>query len=650
MESKTFTHSSDSTQTPHLGPMLSEHTAVVLLVDPASGNIYDANRSAQDFYGYSKEQFVGINIFELNAMGKGEIEALLRSIGQKDLKRFETVHRKANGELVDVEVISSPVTTSDDEVAFLSIVNDISDRKKAQRDLEESEEKFRLISEQTMLNVGILQDGCFVYANNSLAELVEYTAEDLYSWGPAEFLKTVHPEDRAFAGEQSRRKQAGEDGIVTHYHLRFVTRTGQTKFTEIYSRTVNYNGRPADLLTIVDFSERQRLEQERSKLEQRLVHAQKMEAIGSLAAGVAHDFNNILQTIGGHMELLTMANDISDKQLQRIRQLDSSIARGAGLVRRLLTFSRKMEPSFQKLDINNLLRQSVDLLSRTIPKMIDISIKTTSEKAIVAGDAGLLEQVVLNLGANARDAMPQGGKLFVATSSVIVCDDAGGTEGLPPGRYVHVRFSDTGHGMDQQTLEKVFDPFFTTKDPGHGTGLGLATAQGVIRSHGGDIRCSSQPGFGTTFDIYIPEVTGRRTSIGQKTIEVQTLTGSGELILLVDDEQPILDTSAELFESSGYEVLKAITGEQALELYEKHGDKIKLVVLDLGMPGMGGMACLERLKAVAPRIKIIVASGYASSSGVDDVLRAGAEFFLPKPFRLPDLLAKTRQLLDKSAA
>ena len=501
-----------------------------------------------------------------------------------------------------------------------------------------------------MLNVGILQDGCFVYANNSLAELVEYTAEDLYSWGPAEFLKTVHPEDRAFAGEQSRRKQAGEDGVVTHYHLRFITRTGETKFTEIYSRTVNFNGRPADLLTIVDFSERQRLEQERRKLEQRLVHSQKMEAIGSLAAGVAHDFNNILQTIGGYMELLSLADNISDRQLRRIRQLDSSIERGAGLVRRLLTFSRKMEPSFKKLDINNLLRQSVDLLGRTIPKMIDISIKTASDRAIIAGDAGLLEQVVLNLGANARDAMPEGGKLLVETSSVVLCDDASDTEGLPPGQYVHIRFSDTGHGMDQQTLEKVFDPFFTTKDPGHGTGLGLATAQGVIQSHGGDIRCSSQPGFGTTFDIFIPEAAGDRSSPVPESIKAQTLTGSGELILLVDDEQPILDTSAELFESRGYEVLKAITGEQALDLHERHGDKIKLVVLDLGMPGMGGMACLERLKAAAPQLKVIVASGYASSSGVDDVLRAGAEIFMPKPFRLPELLAKTRQLLDNPVA
>lgn len=622
-----------------------EHDAIIFLLNPVTGIFWDTNTSALNFYGYSRKEFLALDIFQINALSVDEVRKLLNTVRKKNLSRFETIHRKADGTMVEVEVISSPVETKNHGLAFLSIVNDVSERKKAQYALRESEEKFRLITEQTLLNVGILQDGRFVYANQALAALVEYTPEDLYSWAPAEFLKTVHPEDRAFAGEQARRKQAGEDGVVTHYHLRFITRTGKTKFTEIYSRTVNYNRRSADLLTIVDFSERHQLEQERRKLEQRLLHAQKMEAIGSLAAGVAHDFNNILQTIGGYMGLLNMADNLTEEQHGRINQLDISIERGAGLVRRLLTFSRKMDPSFAKLDVNRLLSQSVELLTRTIPRMIDIKFNTVDEHAVIAGDAGLLEQVVLNLAANARDAMPGGGELTIETRSIFVGNDESQGIVLPYGQYVHIRVADTGHGMDQDTRIQIFDPFFTTKGPGQGTGLGLATVQSVVQSHGGDIYCRSQPGDGTTFDIYLPEIAGERASLQDNKDEARPLSGRGELIMLVDDEQPILDTVAELFQSSGYEVIKAMTGEQALEAYDKHGDRINLVVLDLGMPGMGGMACLEKLKALAPQLKIIVASGYASSSGVEDVIRAGAELFLPKPFKLPELLKKTRQLL-----
>lgn len=633
---------------PQLAPMLMEHAAIIILVDPEDGKLHDANKAAREFYGLGSGPLIDVNIYGINAQNPQEVEALLANVKALNLSRFETVHRKGDGTLVEVEVVSSPVET-DSGRAFLSIINDVSQRNQAIRALAESEEKFRLISEQTLLNLGILQDGRFVYINQALAALVEYTPEDLYSWEPAEFLKVVHPDDRAFAGEQARRKQAGEDGVVTHYHLRFVTRTGIIKHTEIFSRTVNYNGRPADLLAIVDFSERQRLEQERRKLEQKLLHSQKMEAIGSLAAGVAHDFNNILQTIGGTLEILALAENMTEEQQHRLRQLDSSIERGAGLVRRLLTFSRKMDPAFKRLEVNRLLKQSVDLLSRTIPRMIEVNFKSAIDRVTIAGDAGLLEQVILNLGANARDAMPHGGRLDIEIRSACLASDAHQCADLPPGQYVHISVSDTGQGMDQETLEQIFDPFFTTKGPGQGTGLGLATARGVLKSHGGLIYCASAPGKGTTFDIYLPEIVGTAKAMEEEEIRHAPITGRGELILLVDDEQQILDNAAEVFQSAGYEVLKAITGEQALEAHDQHRDNIKLVVLDLGMPGMGGMACLQRLKKAAPDLKVIVASGYASSSGIDDVINAGADFFLAKPFRLPELLAKARELLDTPA-
>jgi CheY-like chemotaxis protein len=320
--------------------------------------------------------------------------------------------------------------------------------------------------------------------------------------------------------------------------------------------------------------------------------------------------------------------------------------RAAELVQQLLTFSRKVESKLRPVNLNHEVEQTHKLLLRTIPKMIAIELHLADDLKIVDADPAQIGQVLMNLAVNARDAMPEGGKLTIATRNVVLDEEYCRSHvGVRAGDYVLVSISDTGIGMDRQTLEHIFEPFYTTKAHGKGTGLGLAMVYGIVKNHGGHVLCYSEPGFGTTFKIYLPVVEPVTAPFEVQAPQELTKHGS-ETILLVDDEELIRDFGKQLLESYGYTVLTAEDGEAALEVYRQERQHISLVLLDLIMPRMGGITCLEGLHRINPDLKVIVSSGYSPDGHKDEAITAGARTFLSKPYETRQLLQVIRKTLD----
>jgi nitrogen-specific signal transduction histidine kinase/ActR/RegA family two-component response regulator len=385
---------------------------------------------------------------------------------------------------------------------------------------------------------------------------------------------------------------------------------------------------------------------DRKESEKQLLHFQKMEAVGTLAGGIAHDFNNLLQAIQGYVDLLLIDRDAGDPDYRKLQQIAHAAQRGGELTRQLLTFSRKAESKKMLLDLNREVGQAVRLLQRTIPKMIDIELRLAEPLKAVEADPVQVEQIIMNLAINAKDAMPEGGRLIIGTENASLDEGYCRTHlGAKPGDYVLLTVADTGHGINRGILDRIFEPFFTTKEVGKGTGLGLAIVYGIVKSHHGYISCFSEPGEGTSFKIYLP---ARAQAAGLEEQEPEAPVKAGtETVLLVDDEDAIRDLGKQILERFGYKVLTAVDGESALDLYRREQDRIDLVVLDLIMPGMGGKRCLEELLKANARARVLIASGYSDTVPIKETVALGAKNFIGKPYEIRKMLAMVRQVLDE---
>jgi two-component system, cell cycle sensor histidine kinase and response regulator CckA len=388
-------------------------------------------------------------------------------------------------------------------------------------------------------------------------------------------------------------------------------------------------------------------EEEREKLQSQLLQARKMESIGMLAGGIAHDFNNLLHAMGGNLELLNKKLSKNHPGKKRVKTIQNSMDRAAQLVKKLLLFSRKADIKTQVLDLNREIHDALKLLERSIPKMVNIELILDENAWPVNADPIQVEQVLLNLGTNAAHAMPEGGRLIIETANAVLDHEfvRTHTEAIP-GKYVLITASDTGTGMDRETLQHVFDPFFTTKEVDKGTGLGLASVFGIVKAHDGYIICYSEPGQGTAFKIYWPAAEPGKIEPGEIHTEQSVLQDGTETILLVDDDEQIRELTSEVLEDSGYQVIIASSGEQALEVFRKKYRDIDLVLMDLNMPGMGGSRCTREMITLDPSVRVLVASGYSANVHGRDVLEFGAEDFISKPYQMRELLAKIRELLD----
>ena len=386
---------------------------------------------------------------------------------------------------------------------------------------------------------------------------------------------------------------------------------------------------------------------QRKQLEEQLLHAQKMEAVGRLAGGVAHDFNNMLTVISGYNRMILDELSTLDPLRGYAEEILKAADRAAALTNQLLAFSRRQIMQPRVISVNAVLAGTQKMLLRLIGEDVELVLNLAASVGNIKADPGHVEQAIVNLAVNARDAMPLGGRLTIETADVVLDENYVRTHmGVQPGEFVMIAVSDTGHGMDAETRRRIFEPFFTTKDSGKGTGLGLATVYGMIKQTGGDIWVYSEPGQGTTFKLYFPrvaEAVPEQDSAGQS----HPKRSGGETILVVEDEQSVRDLTVRILQQLGYTLLTAGTGVEALEISESHTGPIDLLLTDVVMPNMSGRQLADRLKLTRPQTKVLFLSGYTENTVVHrGVLDPGVDF-LPKPFSREDLSRKLREILAR---
>lgn len=569
--------------------------------------------------------------------------------GHVNLTRFLTVPVLHNGRIVAVVGVANKASDYNEtdtlELTLLmdSVWKSVENFKKEEA-LRESEERFRLTysTNPDAINVNRLEDGLYVDINEGFTRLTGFTREDIIGKTSLEINIWHDQEDRKklVQGLQQR-------GYYENLEAQLYKKDGGLTTALMSARVISLSGVPHIISITRDISERIMAEKEKEKLQAQLQQAQKMEAIGALAGGISHDFNNLLQAINGYTQLLLMEKSDSDPEYHSLIAVQNAGFRASELVRQLLLFSRKADSHKRPIELQREVEQAKKMLERTIPKMIQIEVHTGTRLWTINADSVQIEQMLLNLGTNAADAMPDGGKLLFEIENVILDDDYTRRHlNTQPGRYVLLSVTDTGEGMDKETMAKIFEPFFTTKEFGKGTGLGLASVYGIVKSHGGCIICYSEVGQGTTFKIYFPAIVQPELDETKK-IETKPIPRGTETVLLVDDEEAIRGFAQQALMKFGYKVMTASTGEEALELYSSKSNKIDLIVMDLGMPGMGGHKCLKEMLKLNPQQKVIIASGYSINGQVKKSLETGAKGFVGKPYRLADLLNTVRAVLDE---
>ncbi|MEJ2220502.1 MAG: PAS domain S-box protein [Desulfobacterales bacterium] len=511
--------------------------------------------------------------------------------------------------------------------------------------LRASEEKYRTIVEG--LEEGYFEidlDQNLTFFNDPLCKILGYSPDELSGKNTRAFTSqaTIRKMDQIYA----ELKETGEPIRVTDYDA--TGKAGNRIALELTASLLrDSNGSPIGFRGVLrDVSERKEAEEQSRKLEIQVRQAQKMESIGTLAGGIAHDFNNILMGIQGNASLMALKTDLAHPNYEKIKNIESYVENGTELTRQLLGFARRGKYHAIATDLNDVIDKSATLFGRT-KKEIRIQRDLVADIWTVEVDRGQIEQALLNLYVNAWQAMPQGGDLYLKTENVIL--DAEFVNAKPykveAGDYIKITVTDTGIGIDQETRERIFEPFFTTKEMGRGTGLGLASVYGVIKNHEGYINVYSEIDQGTTFTIYLPASRKKIQKQTEKAVASVAL-GTGTL-LLVDDEEMIIKVGKELLQELGYQVMSALSGQEAIELYKKNADKIDLVIMDMIMPGMSGGETFDRLKEINPEIKVLLSSGYSINGQASKILERGCDGFIQKPFNLIQLSDKIQSIIIK---
>jgi PAS domain S-box-containing protein len=597
------------------------------------GRFIDVNESVCRGSGYSREEFLDMSLGDFLVEGENEIFEHIKGVAIGEAERFESRFRRKGGTAVDLEItLNRPPELEGKTVIF---ARDISERKRASKALSDSEALNRTMAENFPEGAVFIFDcqGRYVYANGTELKDLGMAPQDLAGKKIAE----VFPSDLAgVAQPMHERVLAGE---TVRYEVEFKGRIYDNVAVPIQDN----HGEVFQGLVIA------RNVTQHRELEQALRQAQKMEAVGTLAGGIAHDFNNILAMIMGFADLALDELDPDHPARYSLTQITKASERAKQIVLQILTFSRKAKADYISISLNDTVREAVAMLGNTIPKMVGLDVELGLDLRPVKADPHQIEQIIMNLVSNAVDAMSGSGIITLSTENVnierIGCDIC---NQVISGEYVMLSVKDSGSGMDLETKGKIFEPFFTTKGVGKGTGLGLSTVYGIVTSHDGHVICQTDPGTGTEFRVYLPVAFEliSRTEAPQKTGDQPS--ENKETILVVDDEASLRELAQRILTRSGYKVLLAQSGEEALVVHEENPGRIDATLLDLGMPGMGGHKCLKKILANNPKAKIVAASGYTTDGQDQKSLGSGAAAFLGKPYRKADLLAMVRSVLDKN--
>ena len=532
-----------------------------------------------------------------------------------------------------MEFVSNVYQVGDENVIQCNI-RDITERKRS------SEEHARLIRaiEQTSESIVMTDtEGAIVYVNPAFESVSGWTREEVLGQNPR-ILKSGRQDDAFY---RTMWETLARGAVWTG---RMVNRR---KDGTLYQESATISPIRDAAGQIINYVAAQRDVTAESALQERLHQAQKMESVGRLAAGVAHDFNNLLGVILGYGELVRDGLPSDDPLREDVAHILEAAERAAASTRQLLALGRKQPRRVRSLDLSTVVSESSKILSRLAGETIELEIRLHPALGGVRADAGQIEQVLLNLVLNARDALPEGGRITIETRNEELAADGTSPHGeIPPGSYVLLTVTDTGPGMDAATRAKIFEPFFTTKETGKGTGLGLAVAHGIVHQSGGEIEVDSEVGVGTAFKVYLPRFDDPVLAPGDR-MAPSPLTGGAETVLLVDDEAALRELIRRVLESHGYSVLVARDGDEAVRVSEAHAGAIQILVTDVIMPGATGTEVTEIISVDRPEMKVLYVSGYSEESIVRRGLLGSGRAFLSKPFALTLLLRRVRELLDE---
>jgi PAS domain S-box-containing protein len=606
------------------------------------GKIVEMNQALEKMLGYSvtelrEHTFEKITHPEDREISRINLEALIA--GEIDSYRIEKRYIRKDGGVVWADLSVCAIRDENGEHrAATGVIVDITEHKKMENELRQDHR--RLEESQRIAKIG-------TWEWNSVTGETYWSDEVYRIFGlqPGSVIPSYElARDLTFSADTQMWEQAIHTALESQsiFQLEYLAlrQDGEVIWVRNEGEVARgMDGRATGISgTVQDITERK-------DMEAQLLQAQKMEAVGTLAGGIAHDFNNVLQAVLGYAEILIGRQKPGSRDVEDLRKIYAAGMRGADLVRNLLTFSRKVKPKMRVMDLNLEVMEIHKLLSRTIPKTIKIVLRSRGYVNDIMADPSQVGQILMNLAVNARDAMPDGGTLTIQTENVLLDEAFCRTHPeVKPGPHVLLTVSDTGHGMDKHTVERIFDPFFSTKDVGKGTGLGLATVYGIVKEHKGYIECSSEPGQGTVFRIYFPAM--EREENAQTLEEEAVPPGGTETILFVEDEQPLRDLGKYILTSFGYEILDAANGQGALKIYRNQGERISLVVLDLNMPEMDGEQCLAEIIRLNPKARVLVVTGFLEHVSKGSLVDKNAAGFVSKPYEVKQLLDKVRAILD----
>ncbi|MEO8276549.1 MAG: PAS domain S-box protein [Thermoanaerobaculia bacterium] len=635
--------------------MLDQIGQAVLATDLA-GNIIYANRFASTLYRWPPDEILGRLITEVTVpqASHEQADCIMKQLQRGETWTGEFLVQDRTGRVFPASVVDSPLLDERGKpIGILGISSDISERREAAAALlasdrrhrqlaaELAEERARLVAAQAVAKVGS-------WETDLDTMIVEWSDEThrIFGTDPAtgpmthrQFLDRVHPEDRDRV-EKAFNSVLGDEGPGTVQH-QIVLPNGQVKTVEENWHIFrDETGTPRRALgTCQDITERKRLEQQ-------FLRSQRMESVGTLAGGIAHDLNNVLAPILMATELLD-SQVKTDEGRELLTTLRESAERGASLVKQVLSFARGVQGERAAVNPLTLTRELVKVMRETFPKSITVETASAAGLWTLTGDATQVHQVLMNLCVNARDAMPNGGSIVVSLDNVVIDETyAAMTPEAAAGSYVLMRVSDTGTGIPPEVRDRIFEPFFTTKEVGKGTGLGLSTTRAIVKSHGGFLTVESTVGVGTTFSVYLPANVARIAADSDAESPVPPRRGNGELLLVVDDEPAIRHLLERLLVAAGYQVISAANGAEGISQYVEHAERIAAVLTDMAMPIMDGPTMIVALRAICPSVKVIGSSGLDASSSIARAMAAGLEHYVPKPYTAQAMLTKLAAVLE----
>lgn len=616
----------------HFMQVLINSIPIPVFYKDAQGIYLGCNSAFEAYLGLQKDQIIGKTVYDVAPKHLADIYYKADSdlLSNPGIQTYKSSVKYADGSIRNVIFYKATFYDAAGEVGGLvGIMMDITERKMAEALLQESEERFRILLDQGF-------DGIFIHENLIILDLNQRMA-DMSGYSSSELLhsKVI---DLFTPDSQRRIHDYIHSGRKGYYEVELLRKDGKIVSIEAFGAPCRFHGRDARIVAIRDITEQK-------KLQEQLRQSQKMEAIGHLAGGVAHDFNNILSAIVGYTHLTLMKMKEDDPLRVNLQHVLDSSEKAANLTQSLLAFSRKQVMAMKTVNLNEIVYGMMKIFDRVIGEDIKLRVNTAVHDLIVKADKNQIEQALMNLVTNARDAMPHGGTLTITTEEIEI-DEGFIQMNLfgEPGRHAVISITDTGLGMDEKTRENIFEPFFTTKEVGKGTGLGLAMVYGTIRQHNGFINVYSTPGQGTTFRIYLPLV---KAAVQPVEEEAARAYSSGvETVLLIEDDEAVRKSTRALLEMSGYTVMEAAEGEYAVRLFRQHRDVIQLVISDIIMPGQSGRDVYEELKKIKPGLKVLFISGYPADMLTRKGILADGVNFISKPLRPDVLLKKVREVLD----